>query len=460
MRITNDFGQALPATFRFELPGLLKQPFEVEQMLAPHSTQEILIKAAFDLSVLQRQGPESVQAELELEYGEGPETTAIKRKEELTVYGRGSLHWDNVSRAAAFITPADVHVAAFARKSLVAFEGPIKQYGKPLANLTRALVLFEALKGFGLRYLADANSPYAKAAADRAAVDHIQYPAQLLHTKSGDCDDLTVLYASLLENAGVPTALVDFPGHIFLVFDTGIHRLEAFKLPLEPHQYIVRGDRIWIPVEVTALDQPFASAWQAGLEQLMQLSKWERRQLVIETAAAWAQYPPASPTFATPSEGPEPGVYQQALLAQHRALEQQVFEYLDDHYRNPIKAQPDNIKLRLELGRLYLALRLYDTAIEAAYDYLRRPGGETAAAYNHLGIVYFFKQEFRQAAFYLGKAALLAPKDGRIRHNLARVKAALGEDDPTPKAVVEEGIDTGVKGAATALGEDGFYWVE
>ena len=41
---------------------------------------------------------------------------------------------------------------------------------------------------------------------DRAAIDHIQYPAQTLGGKTGDCDDLTVLYCALLESAGMATA--------------------------------------------------------------------------------------------------------------------------------------------------------------------------------------------------------------------------------------------------------------
>ncbi len=47
--------------------------------------------------------------------------------------------------------------------------------------------------------------------------------------------------------------------------------------------------------------------------------------------------------------------------------------------------------LRSELGRVYVALQLYDTAIKSAYNYLRGPNGEQASTYNHLGILHYFK---------------------------------------------------------------------
>ena len=70
------------------------------------------------------------------------------------------------------------------------------------------MVLFEAVKKHGVRYVADPNNPYSRVHQEQSAVDNIQYPAEVLQRKSGDCDDLTALYCSLLENVGIPTALV------------------------------------------------------------------------------------------------------------------------------------------------------------------------------------------------------------------------------------------------------------
>jgi hypothetical protein len=93
--------------------------------------------------------------------------------------------------------------------------------------------LFESLRQYGVRYREDADTPYARVASNRSVVDQIQYPAELLHKKAGDCDDLTALFCSLLHNANIKTALVDYPSHIFLLFDSGVAAKDAHHMPLD-----------------------------------------------------------------------------------------------------------------------------------------------------------------------------------------------------------------------------------
>ena len=66
------------------------------------------------------------------------------------------------------------------------------------------MLLFEALSAHGIQYAADASTPCARIRGDRSAVDHVQYPRELLQSRLGDCDDCTVLYCSLLENLNIP----------------------------------------------------------------------------------------------------------------------------------------------------------------------------------------------------------------------------------------------------------------
>ena len=228
------------------------------------------------------------------------------------------------------ITPKTAAVEAFARPLLAAFDAEIGALGKSGENLLKAMTFFEAIKQQGISYIKDSNTPYAERKADRAAVDHIQYPADVLQQKGGDCDDLTVLYCALLENNGVNTALVDYPGHIFMMFDTGIERLKMYQLPIEENLYVVRGNRLWIPVEITLLDQSFHQAWRAGIEEWGKLPQRDRRRKVVDTRKAWEQYPPANP----PSEGdftpPSREVLEEACTAQYETLRKMIDEFLDD----------------------------------------------------------------------------------------------------------------------------------
>jgi len=257
IRVANDASDSVVATLCFDIPQVMREPSEWTLYLGPQSSQLVELTARLDPDVARVTDTVPVQAELVLLVTIDEKPFANRMSQDITLYSRGSLRWDTVGRAAAFITPTDPAVAGFGRPLLAAFEAEIERLGTPCRNLLRALVLFEALRQHGVRYVPDANTPYARIAGTAGQVDQVQYPSELLHSKTGDCDDLTALFCSLLESAGVATVLVDYPEHIFLLLDSGMSRRDVAYLPLAERDYAMWGDRLWLPVEVTALDQSF-----------------------------------------------------------------------------------------------------------------------------------------------------------------------------------------------------------
>ena len=79
-----------------------------------------------------------------------------------------------------------------------------------------ALGIFEALRLYGMNYVRDPGSAYDLLSVDSMAVDYLQFPYQTLQYKAGDCDDLSILYCTLLEAVGIETAFVTVPGHIYM----------------------------------------------------------------------------------------------------------------------------------------------------------------------------------------------------------------------------------------------------
>jgi hypothetical protein len=110
----------------------------------------------------------------------------------------------------------------------------------------------------------------------RATAEYVQFPKQTLDLKGGDCDDLSVLYSSLLESVGVQTALVDYKGdgeirHVNVLVNTGLNPEQAKLITTNDKKYFIRKDesgkdRIWIPVETTSLSN-FNEAWNIGVEK-------------------------------------------------------------------------------------------------------------------------------------------------------------------------------------------------
>ena len=79
------------------------------------------------------------------------------------------------------------------------------------------------------RYVPDPNKPFSARQRHARRGRPGAVPAQLLASRTGDCDDMSVLYCALLENLGVPTAFLDGPGHILMLFDTGRPRAQRAR---------------------------------------------------------------------------------------------------------------------------------------------------------------------------------------------------------------------------------------
>ncbi len=260
VKLVNRDDKPYQTTVSFYIPKLMDAPTEQQVIIRPKETKEVGVKGVFSSSVTDLTEDILTQAEVRVSYTTERRMRSDRESASFYVYSRNATTWDDVGKAAAFITSNDPIIAGFARPTLVSFEEEIKNLGRGGRNLMRAMVLFDSVNEYGVRYIADSNNPYSRVSADKSAVDNIQYPVEVLRKKSGDCDDLTVLYCALLENVGIPTALVDAPGHIYMMFDSGVPIQKAYSLPIGEKLYVVRDGNIWIPVEITLFGKSFIEA--------------------------------------------------------------------------------------------------------------------------------------------------------------------------------------------------------
>lgn len=128
------------------------------------------------------------------------------------LYNRNALTWSDDRKLASFITPKDPPVKVFARTVIQKHKA--NRINVLNQNLQTAVEIFDALGIYGLTYVTDPKTPFTKLSAAKDTVDYVQYPRETLRFKTGDFDDLTALYCSLLENVEISTATITIPGHI------------------------------------------------------------------------------------------------------------------------------------------------------------------------------------------------------------------------------------------------------
>ena len=318
--ISNSAFEPIPVTVALMLPKAMAEAHTEKIVLPPQSTEKYRFEADFDEELFNQ--PEAyydnyVTPVVRVRYTRGEENYLVeKRLERVYLAGKGKLSWNVEGMAACFVTPADIAVAAMAR-------GVTQRYAKLLAakfdnsNIGAAAVLFDAVGAYGVRYEADPETPFANVSEDRTIFDTVQYPSELLGlpeggTRTGDCDDLTLLYASLLENLEIDTAFIETSepgrGRIYLMFDSGILPGEVGDHFVSRAEYVEWEGRIWIPVETSKFGSTFTEAWKAGAGEYKRLKlidgiaeKYVRKWMQIYKPAVLAPVAPRLPAKAAVS---------------------------------------------------------------------------------------------------------------------------------------------------------------
>jgi transglutaminase-like putative cysteine protease len=95
-----------------------------------------------------------------------------------------------------------------------------------------------------LYYFVRNNLNYVR---DPTAFEYVKTPLENLNNLGGDCDDASVLLASLLGSIGVRTRLVFIPGHVYV---------EAF-IPEASYKYKVSKSQNWVALDATCINCEF-----------------------------------------------------------------------------------------------------------------------------------------------------------------------------------------------------------
>jgi hypothetical protein len=174
------------------------------------------------------------------------------------------MTWDDDRKAAAFVTAKDPLVLGFAKGLASMVRNEAGTAAVSSTEFRTALAVYQALRAYGLGYAVDPKTPFISLSEQEDAIDFLQFPSQTLAYRAGDCDDLSVLYAALLEAVGIETALVTTPGHIFVAFDSGLTQENAARAFSDSADTIVRNGKVWIPIEVTLVKDGFLKSWSVG----------------------------------------------------------------------------------------------------------------------------------------------------------------------------------------------------
>jgi len=387
------------------------------------ATTEVPIFALFNEHVLDTTEPTKTSSEITVDYRMDDANYRAPATETVRLLDRNAMTWEDNRRAAAFVTSKDPAVLTFAKN----VSGMVRDRKVAGVNdkLLAAFALHEALGLYGLAYVIDPASSYAEQSKKKSDSDFLQFPRQTLQYKAGDCDDLSILNAALLESIGIETAFITVPGHIFIAFSLGMTPEESRRAFSSTEDLILKYNDTWIPVEITNIQNGFLPAWRDGAKE------WRANEPKGEAGfyplrEAWSVYeavalPGTSPDIVMPPN--------EMLIA---AFQKETVAYVDSEFNTQAarleqaaSSATDVPGARNKLGVLCARYGRYDKAVTAFKQALQPK--EYLPALVNLANVSYLKAQWADAKQYYERASKLDALNPRVILGIARAAFELGD---------------------------------
>ena len=337
----------------------------------------------------------------------------------LPIQRRNAMTWEDDERAASFVTAFDPAVLRFAKP--IASTVLERDTSGLNDNFRKAFAIFHGLSMYKIRYIVDPTTPYEELSENKFSIDFLQFPNETLTYKSGDCDDLSIMYAALLESVNIDTAFITVPGHIYIAFAMDIPPEEGKKTFSDSSGLIFRNGNTWIPVEITMMSEDFLQAWDYGAKE------WNKNEADGKTgffplSEAWKTYHPVdSPFKNTDIKVPDADMVFDSYKTEFQSFIRRDIEERKVFLQKKIQ-QNNNPRYINRLGVLYARYGL----MEDASKYFKQ-GAEKkyVPSITNLGNIAYMAGDFNSALSYFTQADRLSPDKANILLGLARTNYEL-----------------------------------
>lgn len=246
----------------------------------------------------------------------------------LIIHSKNTIDWSNPMTVASFVDPANKSVRDLATQAIKK-GAPIELATKQLGN---AALIFSSLWHSPLKYVSDPVTT-----SFDSNIDTVQFPAETLSRGAGDCDDLTVLLASLFESVGLATVIITSPGHVFLGVESGVLAGGNVIFNLPSSLFIEVDGALFIPVEATAIGSTFAQAWLKAAEII---KKSTNTVLSFRTREAWKNYPVTSVTSDKVNISyvePKPGLVKNIIVDVSRDYKEKAPQWAESVHKSKVE---------------------------------------------------------------------------------------------------------------------------
>jgi tetratricopeptide (TPR) repeat protein len=273
--------------------------------IPPGESREIPLRLLLNTNVFEVEEDLPIQALIRVTAGTGTAEYSVESTASLTLHPRTALTWIETERLGAFITPNESNISRFALLATGAGgpEGSGETGGsQPFSRafsrpFLRAARIVDTVGLYGITYVEDPRTPISAILGRTDVIDTVRLPRTTLLNRAGDCDDTSALLASLLEAAGIATAVVTTPDHVLIAFNTGEPSANAWLYESAGFPVFDYEGAVWLPIETTVFGRGFVATIEAAAKRIQAAGGIEAVGFVA-TDVARSRYPtiPVPPT--------------------------------------------------------------------------------------------------------------------------------------------------------------------
>jgi tetratricopeptide (TPR) repeat protein len=395
--------------------------------LEPGEVREVPLFALFNDKILNVTEPTKVSGEVSVEYNVD---VSQSRSATVLVNDRNALTWSDDRKAAAFVSSRDPWVLDLTGN----FMATVKSMRNPELpkNFQTAIAVHEGLRIYGIGYMLSTIRPFEQEVLNPEAVDTLKFPRQTLSFRAGDCADLSVLYASCLEAAGVETAFITVPGHILMAIDLGIAEADAIARSMDARDLIVRDGKVWLPIETTMRDASFLEVWKKGAEEWRDASS-KSLAAFYPMHEAWKIYAPMGlPADGSSVELPPSDKVGAAFFA---SLGKAVDAELASRIAALGSVPSSGNAAAVALNRRGVLYGKYGRLKQAEADFQAAAKAGNTSSLVNLGNVALLRPDAAGAYEYYRQAEKKVTASASLYINIARAASALGKADAASAAL-------------------------
>ncbi len=341
----------------------------------------------------------------------------------VSVYNRNSMRWIDPAILSSYVSTNSQEILELSKY----FVGIARSHFRTALNknMQFAMYVHEGIRLLGIACEENSDTPYNETHLDPLALDYVQYPYQTLSYRSGDKDDIAILYMSMLESVGIGTAYIPLEDDFIVAIEIGDYTTSLLNLFEGEDHILVVDDKVYLPMSIASINENFVVSWNNGINRVNEALENEEDVEFIVLHDAWQAYPPSG--FSSGETTANMPTEKQLF----KASENDILDYVTQEFGPQIAAIQQQIKdegvsttLYNKLGMLYVRAGMYEDAV-SVYEVSAKMG--SIPAMNNLGNILSLLKNYQKAKEWYKQVLAIDPENETARKNLEKIEAELAQ---------------------------------